>query len=710
MGISTKHPSKFCVSIALGLLLAFTAWIEGAFASSSPPSPNEIKEENIQTAEVSNIADTLFIAPKIIVKASRMRPEEELFNRSGFVAFVDLDERHERVEDLSTVLSQMVGVRVRQYGGLGSFATVSIRGSSSNQVQVYLDGIPLNDAYMGITNLADLPLGGVQRIEVFRGFTPPHLGSSAIGGAVNLTTFDKSKWIDGKILSHIEFHESFGSFDTSRHRLSLWSQFWNVKFFLHGSYMTSKGNFAFIDNQGTPENPEDDEEAIRINNTFNSLNLLSRLYLDIPRLGSFSLSHDAVMREQGVPGLGSYQSENAFSNRDRYITHLRIEPKPLLSHRLQTCLSGFYSAAREQFDDPDGQISLMRQDTNNKISAYGGTSRAKLYTPLVPATIEAYLEGRKERYHPESAIPEPTSGPDRLRSSRTLSLATELYLFEQDFILSAARRYEGNTNEFYDEPRFPWLPPSPQGKIENNERTSQFGFRWHALPFVTVKGNWGIYYRLPTFLELFGNLGSVTGTADLEPEKGLNRDIGLILSADNVGILHQPFLETVYLDNEVDNLILFFPNSQHTSKPSNIGSALIKGWEISFSSFIGNQFHISGNYTRLSTEDTSEIPYYNGNQLASRPENELAILLDWIENKWKVTYELHYIGKNFIDRANLQEIPAREIHNVIIRLETPLEGFVFTAEGRNLADNRISDIYGYPLPGRTFYATLSYLR
>jgi len=51
------------------------------------------------------------------------------------------------MEDLADVLSEMVGVNVEQYGGLGDFATVSVRGSSAAQVTVFLDGIPMNDPY-----------------------------------------------------------------------------------------------------------------------------------------------------------------------------------------------------------------------------------------------------------------------------------------------------------------------------------------------------------------------------------------------------------------------------------------------------------------------------------------------------------------------------------------------------------------------------------
>jgi len=695
------------------LLISALLFAEISHGAGRAHAPGDTGDSNTNppaatAAAAGTILDTLFVAPQIIVEAPRKSSLDELFNRSGFVAMVDLGKRRDRVEDLAGVLSQMVGLRVKQYGGLGSFATVSIRGSSSNQVQFYIDGVPLNDPYTGSSNLSDLPLGSVQRLEVFRGFAPPQLGAAGIGGALNLVTMDASKWQNGNALSRLEIHNSIGSFGTSRHQLSLWSRLGKLKCFFHGGYLYSKGDFDFVDERGTPENSADDTEVARINNASKSWNLFGRTVLDIPDIGSLSLTHSAVLREQGVPGLGFYQSAHAHYDRDRHISYLSFDARPVLSNRLHGSVTGFSSWTREKFLDPYGEVSFNKQATDNKITSYGATGRMRLFAPLLPLTGDISFEGKKERYHPHSHYPVPTSGPDRLRNSYTLYLGSELYLLKQTLVLTAAERFQGHSDEFYDEPRFPWLPPTPQGKFNHGENTPNFGFRWQVTSYATVKGNWGRYYRMPTFLELFGNLGSVTGSSDLEPEEGLNRDIGVVLSRDSFGFLDGAFFEAVYLNNTVDNLILFFPNSQNTSKPRNIGSTLIEGWELSFSGSFRKRLHLSGNYTRLETEDTSDIPYYNGKRLAGRPENEFSLFADWLHRRGKIGYELHYIGSNFLDRANMQEIPARRIHNVIVRFDTPLEGLSVTAEGRNLTDNRISDVQGFPLPGRTLYATLSY--
>jgi iron complex outermembrane receptor protein len=213
---------------------------------------------------------------------------------------------------------------------------------------------------------------------------------------------------------------------------------------------------------------------------------------------------------------------------------------------------------------------------------------------------------------------------------------------------------------------------------------------------------------MPTLLELYGNAGTVTGNGGLVPEEGINRDIGVVLASKNFGILREPSLEVVYLDNKIDNLILFFPNSQYTARPDNIGSARVTGIELALSTFVTRRLRVTGNYAYLDTKDTSPIPYYNGNRLPARPLNDTALFVDVIERWWSLSYEYHHIGSNFLKRANLKEVPARELHNIALRLKPFTDTVTLTVEGQNLTDNRVSDVAGFPLPGRAVYATAGF--
>ena len=129
---------------------------------------------------------------------------------TAFATEIPAEPHAEQVETVADALSESVGVQVRRFGGLGAFSTISIRGSSSNQVQLYLDGIPLSRARDETVNLSDLPLDSLDHIEVYRGTVPVGFGSGGIGGVVNLVTKPPSA------TPTTDVGVSYGSFDTRK--------------------------------------------------------------------------------------------------------------------------------------------------------------------------------------------------------------------------------------------------------------------------------------------------------------------------------------------------------------------------------------------------------------------------------------------------------------------------------------------------------------
>lgn len=88
--------------------------------------------------------------------------------------------------DISDALFTLSSVNVVQ--GKGGIQTVSIRGSNSDEVAVYLDGIKLNDANTGIANLAAIDQKDVSSINVIKGGNTSLFGAGSFGGVVNMTT------------------------------------------------------------------------------------------------------------------------------------------------------------------------------------------------------------------------------------------------------------------------------------------------------------------------------------------------------------------------------------------------------------------------------------------------------------------------------------------------------------------------------------------
>lgn len=95
-------------------------------------------------------------------------------------------------QNLNAIVNRTTGVKIREEGGLGSDFNLSINGMSGNSIRYFLDGMPLDAKGSGVT-LANLPPNIIDRIEIYKGVVPAHLGTDALGGAVNIITNQQNK-------------------------------------------------------------------------------------------------------------------------------------------------------------------------------------------------------------------------------------------------------------------------------------------------------------------------------------------------------------------------------------------------------------------------------------------------------------------------------------------------------------------------------------
>jgi outer membrane cobalamin receptor len=128
-------------------------------------------------------ADPLDLRP-IKVKDKRIEPGSAQAEDTAFSTTVNASRAAIEGGGVAEHLARSVGVQVRRSGSHGDFASVLIRGSSANQVGIFLDGIPLALGRGGLFDLSLLPLLSIARIDVFRGYLPAEFGSEGIGGAI----------------------------------------------------------------------------------------------------------------------------------------------------------------------------------------------------------------------------------------------------------------------------------------------------------------------------------------------------------------------------------------------------------------------------------------------------------------------------------------------------------------------------------------------
>jgi len=128
----------------------------------------------VQTEEVVTSATKTPVPVSHLTSAVEVITGEEM-QRQKFKTVID-----------ALRLSQ--GVAVFSSGGPGTEATVRIRGGSTSQTLVLIDGAIANSGTLGLYNFANLTTDNIERIEILRGAQSMLWGSDAMGGVINITT------------------------------------------------------------------------------------------------------------------------------------------------------------------------------------------------------------------------------------------------------------------------------------------------------------------------------------------------------------------------------------------------------------------------------------------------------------------------------------------------------------------------------------------
>ncbi|MBK9272568.1 MAG: TonB-dependent receptor plug domain-containing protein [Saprospiraceae bacterium] len=147
------------------------------------------------------------------------------------------------VKDLPYLLQSQASVQVQSEAGNGvGYTGFRIRGIDPNQVQVNLNGIPLNDQESSRTYFVNTPdlISNSDRIDILSGFVPGRAGTGGFGAAVDIhlnTVFSEA---------FAELKTQMGSFNTSLWSLNLHSGLLKGKYLLEGRLSQQKSN-GFIE-------------------------------------------------------------------------------------------------------------------------------------------------------------------------------------------------------------------------------------------------------------------------------------------------------------------------------------------------------------------------------------------------------------------------------------------------------------------------------
>jgi iron complex outermembrane receptor protein len=222
---------------------------------------------------------------------------------------------------------------------------------------------------------------------------------------------------------------------------------------------------------------------------------------------------------------------------------------------------------------------------------------------------------------------------------------------------------------------------------------------------LAVRAGAGTTFRAPSFAELSLQQALVQPNPDLVPEEGLGGDAALVLDA-GPAFASLGAHATLYRD-----LIYYQQASLGRLKPFNAGKVLVRGFEAEVATAPARallRLSVSASYTLLATEILRGVQGTLGNSVPHRARHRLYARVAVAPGPASAHLEAHWVGRQFDDDQNLDEIPAALGWNAGASLSIARRPAVRLAlEVRNALDDRtLQDGFGNPLPGRMLLVSL----
>ena len=640
------------------------------------------------------VYETVVTAPP----AANATPRED---RAASCSVIAQDRTPRAAESVPQLLSEQAGASVTRLGGLGSTATISLRGSTANQVLVYLDGVPLNSATGGGVDLGAIPLGDIERIEIYRGMSPIGFGASSIGGVVSLTTaVAKEKRADVEV--------GGGSFGTYYGSVREMGSRGRLHLYVGAHALTSDGDFPYLNDQATTQNPTDDQAARRRNNDLHQLDGMVRAAMDLPGDRRLRLSLLMFERAQGLPGPGALANPSARLGTSRVTAMAAYESNDDLGPGGRLRATAYGNTLWSHFADPYARINAFPTDARDLTYTTGGIVDWRRVARHW-LTFAGVLDGRYDRFLPSDPLAANPSGAPGTRLFGAAGLESDVWARPLRLDVIASLRVEAAREETSGRDNFnvfaPTAPP-----VNHVLPIARLSLVEDVAPWLSLRANGGRYARLPSLIELYGNTGYLLGNPELRPESGWNADVGPLLSWQRER--SKISWSTALFASLVSDLISYQIGGGR-ARAQNIGSARIAGLESSVALEFGSHLRLVASATFTDARDTTARETYSGRQLPLRPRYRFYARPEWRAVALGASTALGFYADadatagNYLYPDNSVRVAARLLFGAGLYASLP-GNFCLRASGMNLADSPIHDLANYPLPGREIYLTLAW--
>ncbi len=611
--------------------------------------------------------EDIFELEEVVVTATRT--EESVLDVPQHVTVItEEDIKGSGSKNLAEVLSVHTGVSISDYGPAGAIQSLSIRGSTSAQVLVLVDGMRAIGTHGG-ADLSLIPLENIERIEIVRGGTSALYGADAVGGVINIITkketddklkitiengsYIPQKALEGTGSSERESDPDFiDMLDTQKVSINYSKKVNNLNLITSGSFLKANNEFVFIDT--TYKKRKRDNTALIGGDLSTSMRInFPSGFLDVT---GFALYHD-----RGIPGKLGSLTPDANQKDLQAGGNIGYKTDHFFTDYLTFDLKTFFSFYRVDYKDPKWSVD----STHNYYAA--GLDAAQ---ELLVFDLFSLIYGGNLNY-------------ERIDST---DLGMRERIYSGGFIEGA----------FYLAPRFTLQPVLRYDYYSDFEGSFNYklGGVYNLSRTTSIKGSIARSYRAPSFNDLYWPEDAFAeGNPDLKPETGYSIDFGLSVVKEN--ILYDLFWFTRY----IKDVILWQPGEDDIWRPLNYGQGFYPGIESQLTISFLNYFSFTLNYTLLYTFALSgSYAFEDNKRLPSIPVHAVDTGFSYHRNKNNLSVNTHYQSLRYHEIENRSYLPSYFLVNIHYkRILTDHFSLLFSFD--NVFNESYESMSNYPMPG-----------
>lgn len=514
--------------------------------------------------QLVNAAEPVDELEEIIVTALRL---DTTLQQSGTSVSI-IDEkliRDRGYHFLSDAIVSATGVTLNQNGSFGGQASIRIRGASSGQTLVLIDGVPVNDTTSpgGGFNFGAIDALDVKTVEILKGPQSTLWGTDAIGGVVNIVSKPTAEKLSGNISA------LGGSFGSSR-----------ISGFISSANDLGdfKVSYADVDTDGISKADEDDGNTEEDAFDAQTLSIRGGLNLgDVARLDVIYRNTEASTEFDSFGVVTGVQDGDERSETDETSMQASLSFS-LLDDRLENTLTY-------------GQTDIDRQSFNAGLPSFSAEGERTLLRYQGSFSIS---ESQLLSFGYETEDSE--SGSD----DSTIEGLFALYRVQplEDVTLSFGVRRDDH-------------------ETFGIETVGRVAAAWQVADNILLHASWGEGFKAPTiFQTTFFCCGATSANTALKPEFSEAFDIGVTYEfSEGDGAL-----SATYFDQDTEDLINF---AFAIGGYENIAEVESKGVELELDYEFSEAWSLAANLTYLDSEDGT------GAEQIRLPEKTADVSLSW---------------------------------------------------------------------------------